>query len=74
MVKFIIFFGKQSGIRADRRFNEWIERRPNVRVLSYQYQATDVDHSICVMYEGDSKPVYNCDYDDHDFSGLFEED
>lgn len=73
MVKFIIFFGNQSGIRADGRFNEWIRRRPNVRVLSYQYQATNVGHSICVMYEGDSNPVYD-DYDDHDCSGLLEED
>jgi len=54
-VKFKIFFGGQSGTRADSKLNEWLKQNPNVRVVGYQYQATQVGHSICIMYEEESE-------------------
>lgn len=70
--KFVIFFGSQTATRADGKLNEWLKMHPNVHIISYQYQATQVGHSICIMYVEDMRAVY--DYDDRDYSGLLEED
>ena len=53
MVKFAIFFGSQSGTRADSKVNEWLKQHPNIRIIDSQYQATQVGHSICIRYEED---------------------
>lgn len=50
-VKFGIFFGSQTTTRADSKLNAWLDQNPNVRIISYQYQATQVGHSICIEYE-----------------------
>ena len=73
MSKFMIFFGNSSSGRADSKINFWLKTNPNVRVLGWQYQQARMgDHSICVMYEETSSMTPN--YDEHNYSGLFEED
>jgi hypothetical protein len=52
-VRFKIFFGSEDDLHsADRRLNTWLDKHPNVRILSYQYRHANMgDHSICITYE-----------------------
>lgn len=48
-----IFYGdpKNSGIFADRLFNEWIEENGSIRILHFNYQTfSDGSDAIAVVY------------------------
>lgn len=55
-VRFKTFFGNNTMTLADDELNKWLDANPNVRVVGYQYQQARMgDHSICIMYEEESK-------------------
>lgn len=44
-----------SHFLLDAQINEWLEKRPKIRVLDYQYATVydghNVERSICIRYE-----------------------
>ena len=50
-VTFKIFFGTQASNPADAQLNRWLSCNPSVQIVGYQFQQTQVGHSICIMYK-----------------------
>lgn len=38
--------------KLDVRINDWLERKPNIKIISYQYSTPDKDNSSAlILYE-----------------------
>ena len=54
MRRFKIFFGTHGSLgenTAENKINDWLEKNPDVYIISWQYQQARMgDHSICIEY------------------------
>ena len=58
MIRFIEFKGNSivrgsgKSNKVDTRINEWLERNPHIKIISYQYSTPDKDNSSAlILYE-----------------------
>lgn len=64
MVKFKIFSGNfiDDDNQPDTKVNKWLEEHPNIKIIDWEYAATDNFNSdICILYL-DSEDIKGIDW------------